>query len=133
MKDGAPQVPDLRSIGHAEPGEIWKARAFIHEQFTEPLSLGKVAQAVRIRPHYLSERFKKVTGQNFVEYVNRYRVQKAYDLLLNSQLRISEIAFAVGFQSLSQFNRVFKKFTTKSPSDLRASLGNGAKLDGSSH
>ena len=111
----APAVTAMR----AEPTEIWKARKFIHEQSDERLSLCKVAQAVRISPNYLSEKFKTVTGENFVAYVNRYRIEKACDLLQDANLRVSEIAFAVGFQSLSQFNRVFKKIKAGSPSDFR--------------
>ena len=71
----------------------------------------RVAKAVNIHPNYLSERFKQVTGMNFVEYVARTRFEKACNLLHDGGLRISEIAFAAGFQSLSQFNRVFKKFS----------------------
>src|SRR6188474_2742168 len=104
----AQAVPAVTAM-RAEPTEIWKARKFIHEQSDERLSLCKVAQAVRISPNYLSEKFKTVTGENFVAYVNRYRIEKACDLLQDANLRVSEIAFAVGFQSLSQFNRVFKK------------------------
>ena len=79
------------------------------------LSLEKVAKAVNISPNHLSEKFKQVTGINFVEYVARTRFENACDLLRNPNLRISEIAFAAGFQSLSQFNRVFKKLARKSP------------------
>ena len=100
--------------------EIWKARSFIEEHSAEELSLTKVAKAVNISANHLSEKFKQVTGVNFVDYVARIRFEKACDLLLNSNLRISEIAFAVGFQSLSQFNRVFKKLTRQSPTQFRA-------------
>jgi AraC-like DNA-binding protein len=70
--------------------------------------------------NHLSEKFKQVTGVNFVDYIARIRFEKACELLLNSNLRISEIAFTVGFQSLSQFNRVFKRSSGKSPTELRA-------------
>jgi len=109
-------IPDRN---RAEPVEIWKARNFIHQYSDDELSLTKVAKFVHISANYLSEKFKEVAGINFVDYVARIRVGKAYDLLQNSNLRISEIAFAVGFQSLSQFNRVFKKFTRKSPTQFR--------------
>jgi AraC-like DNA-binding protein len=112
----------------AEPVEIWKARNFIHEQADDRLSLKQVAQAVNISPNYLSEKFKRVTGENFVAYVNRRRVEKARDLLLKRELRISEIAFAIGFQSLSQFNRVFKKLTQQSPTKFRAALRNAQDI-----
>jgi AraC-like DNA-binding protein len=117
----ATQIRQLSSRGleRAEPVEIWKARKFIHEHADEELSLTEVGKAVNISANHLSEKFKKVAGINFVDYVARIRVGKACDLLQNSNLRISEIAFAVGFQSLSQFNRVFKKLTRKSPTQFR--------------
>jgi AraC-like DNA-binding protein len=104
----------------AEPVEIWKARRFVEEHSGEELSLSKVAKAVNMSANHLSEKFKQVTGVNFVDYIARIRFEKACELLLNSNLRISEIAFTVGFQSLSQFNRVFKRSSGKSPTELRA-------------
>jgi AraC-like DNA-binding protein len=95
----------------AEPVEIWKARKLIRDHSDGELSLTEVAKSVNLSANYLSEKFKEVTGINFVRYVGQTRTSKARDLLRNSNLRISEIAFAVGFQSLSQFNRVFKKLT----------------------
>ena len=115
------RFPKSARDGHrAEPVEIWKARKFIKEHSTEELSLSKVAKAANISRNHLSEKFKQVTGTNFVEYVARARFEKACELLRDVDLRVSEIAFAVGFQSLSQFNRVFKKFSGKSPSAYRA-------------
>ncbi len=110
----------FRDGERAEPVEIWKARKFIREHSDEELSLTKVAKVVNMSANYLSEEFKEVTGENFVDYVARTRVGKARDLLQDRQQRISEIAFAVGFQSLSQFNRVFKKLSGKSPTEYRA-------------
>jgi len=110
----------LRNRDRAEPVEIWKARNFIHEHSDEELSLTKVAKSVHISPNYLSEKFKEVTGVNFVDYIARHRIEKARKLLQDLNLRISEIAFAVGFQSLSQFNRVFRKLAGKSPTAYRA-------------
>jgi len=107
----------------AEPVQIWKARRFVEECSAEELSLGKVAQAVNISANYLSEKFKQVTGVNFVHYVARIRFEKARDLLEKTDLRISEIAFEVGFQSLSQFDRCFKKLADRSPTEYRASRG----------
>jgi len=108
------------SRDRAEPVEIGKTRKFNEEHSREELSLTEVAKAVNMNANHLSENFKQVTGINFVEYVARTRFKTAYDLLRDPNLRISEIAFAVGFQSLSQFNRVFKKLSGKSPSAYRA-------------
>jgi AraC-like DNA-binding protein len=110
----------VQNRSRAEPVEIWKARNFIHEHSNEEVSLSKVAKEVNISANHLSEKFRQVTGVNFVEYVARTRFEKARNLLREGDLRISEIAFAVGFQSLSQFNRVFRKLSGKSPTAYRA-------------
>jgi AraC-like DNA-binding protein len=115
--------------GGAESGRIWKARNFIDEHAGEELSLTRVAKAADTSANYLSEKFKEAVGMNFVQYVALARYEKAATLLREGSLRVSEIAFAAGFQSLSQFNRVFKKFSGKSPTEYRASRarnGNGA-------
>jgi AraC-like DNA-binding protein len=116
----AHEFENVSSRSRAEPMEVWKTRRFIEEHSGEELSLPRVAKAVNIHPNYLSERFKHVTGMNFVEYVARTRFAIACDLLRNGNLRISEIAFAAGFQSLSQFNRVFKRLSGRSPTQFRA-------------
>ena len=103
----------------AEPVEIWRARGFIRDHLFEALSLVRVARAANISPGYLSEKFKEVTGENVVRYIAKARVAKAEELLQNSETRISEIAFAVGFQSLSQFNRVFKRMRGRTPTQAR--------------
>ena len=103
----------------AEPANIWKARQFIEQHCGEHISLVKVARSVRANPTYFSEKFKQVTGTNFVDYVARTRFDRAQKLLQNGDVAISEIAFAAGFQSLSQFNRVFKRLSGKSPTQYR--------------
>jgi|SRR4029450_5898045 AraC-like DNA-binding protein len=115
----AAESENASSRNRAEPVEVWKTRKFIEEHSGEELSLSRVAKAVNIHANYLSEKFKQVTGMNFVEYVARTRFEKACRLLHDGDLRISDIAFAAGFQSLSQFNRVFKRLTGKSPTQFR--------------
>jgi AraC-like DNA-binding protein len=116
----AAEFENATSRSRAEPVAIWKARKYIEEHSGEELSLPRVAKAVNIHPNYLSEKFKQVTGVKFVEYIARARFNTSCDLLRNGNLRVSEIAFAAGFQSLSQFNRVFKRFSGKSPTQYRA-------------
>lgn len=120
----------LAAHTRVEPIDVWSARKFIHEHSDEELSLSQVAKAASVSPNHLSEKFKQITGVNFVDYVGRVRTEKARRLLQDSDLRISEIAFAVGFQSLSQFNRVFKKLSGKSPTEYRAALRVGQKPRG---
>ena len=106
----------------AEPPVITRAKHFIQEHQGEDLSLGQVAKAVNTSTFYFCKMFKKATGVNFTDYLSRVRIEKAKNLLLNPNLRISEIAYEVGFQSLTHFNRVFKKMTSMSPSRYRAQL-----------
>jgi len=101
---------------------ITRAKAFIEEHHNESLSLGQVAKAVSMSSFYFCKMFKKYTGINFTNYVSRVRIEKSKNLLLNPNLRISEIAFDVGFQSLTHFNRVFKNFMGSSPTDYRSQL-----------
>jgi AraC-like DNA-binding protein len=106
----------------AEPPVIARAKQFIHEHQSEDLSLGQVAKAVNTSTFYFCKMFKKATGVNFTDYLSRVRIEKAKNLLLNPNLRISEIAYEVGFQSLTHFNRVFKKIVGQSPTEYRVHL-----------
>lgn len=107
---------------NAQPPVITRAKEYILEHQSEDLSLGQVARAVNTSTFYFCKMFKKVTGINFTDYLSRVRVEKAKNLLLNPNLRVSEIAFEVGFQSLTHFNRVFKKIVGQSPSEFRTQL-----------
>ena len=102
---------------------VTRARQIIDEGFREELSLGEVARRVNVSAGYFSMLFKKATGLNFVDYVARLRVEKAKNLLQNPAFRISEVAYDVGFQSLSQFNRTFRRVTGTAPRAWRASRG----------
>jgi AraC-like DNA-binding protein len=107
---------------NSEPPVITRARAYIAEHQTEEIKLGQVAKAVNMSSYYFCKMFKRVTGINFTDYVARVRIEKSKNLLLNPNLRISEIAFEVGFQSLTHFNRVFKKILGQSPTEYRSQL-----------
>jgi len=107
---------------NSEPPLITRAKAFIHEHHTEDLRLGQVAKAVNTSLFYFCKIFKKATGLNFTDYLSRIRIEKSKNLLLNPNLRVSEIAFEVGFQSLTHFNRVFKRAAGQSPTHYREQL-----------
>ena len=107
---------------NSESPVIKRAKEYICEHQAEKLSLNTVAKAVNMSAFYFCKTFKRVTGINFTDYLSRVRIEKAKNLLLNPNLRVSEIAFEVGFQSLTHFNRVFKKLLGQSPTDYRAQL-----------
>jgi len=104
---------------NAEPLTIRRARDFINSHHTDDLSLADVAHAVNTSTFYFCKSFKKATGLNFTDYLSRVRIEKAKNLLLNPNARVSEVAYEAGFQSLTHFNRVFRKLTGQSPSDYR--------------
>jgi AraC-like DNA-binding protein len=107
---------------NAEPPLVLKAREYIDKHKTEELSLANVAKAAGASVFHFCKVFHKTTGLKFTDYVARVRLEDARTRLLNPNLRISEIAYDVGFQSLAQFNRTFKRVFGQSPSDFRARL-----------
>jgi YesN/AraC family two-component response regulator len=107
---------------NAEPPVITRAKEFIKQHQTEDLSLGQVAKAVNTSTFYFCKMFKKITGLNFTDYLSRIRIENAKNLLLNPNLRISEIAYEVGFQSLTHFNRMFKRIVGQSPTEFRGQV-----------
>jgi AraC-like DNA-binding protein/ligand-binding sensor protein len=110
----------------SEPSSVSRARKIIDLQSQDEVSLGQVAKLVNVSANYFSELFHKTTGIRFVDYVARVRIEKAKTMLSDSRARISEVAYDVGFKSLSQFNRAFKKFAGVAPKGYRARSGGAA-------
>ena len=106
----------------AEPPIIRRAKAYIAGHCGDPVDLDEVARAMHVSIFYFCKIFRKATGLTFTDYLGRVRVEKAKNLLLNPHLRVSEIAYTVGFQSLTHFNRIFRKITGEAPTAFR---GNG--------
>lgn len=116
---------------NAEPPLVLKAREYIQNHKNEELSLADVAKAAGASVFHFCKVFHKSTGLKFTDYVARTRLEDARNRLLNPNLRISEIAYDVGFQSLTQFNRTFKRVFNQSPSEFRAQLVSGKRSKGS--
>jgi AraC-like DNA-binding protein/ligand-binding sensor protein len=106
----------------AEPPMIRRAKAHIAGHYGDPISLDEIARAMHVSTFYFCKMFKKATGLTFTDYLGRVRVEKAKNLLLNPHLRVSEIAYTVGFQSLTHFNRIFRKVAGEAPTDFRERL-----------
>jgi AraC-like DNA-binding protein len=103
-----------------EPEPVRNAKNFIHRHLGEQMSLEAVAAAVNVSPFHFCKLFKRSTGLTFTDFVNRARVEKAKRMLLRPAARITEIAYDVGFQSLSHFNRSFRRIADESPSEFRS-------------
>lgn len=105
---------------NAEPPMVTAAKQFVNAHLEEKIVLDEVAKYVHVSPYYFCKMFKQSTGMTLTEYVNRRRVERAKRRLLNPQTRVTEVAYDVGYQSLSQFNRSFLKYAGKSPTQFRA-------------
>jgi AraC-like DNA-binding protein len=101
---------------------VSRAKLYITEHQNEEISLRQVATSVNTSAFYFCKMFKEATGLTFTDYLARLRIEKVKNLLLNPHKRISEVAYEVGFQSLSQFNRVFRRVTGQAPTVWRAKL-----------
>ena len=106
---------------------VARAKKFIEQNQGGAICLATVAKSVNTSTFYFCKLFKRATGLTFTEYLARVRIEKAKTLLLDSNRRVSEIAYEVGFQSLTHFNRVFRKIVGRSPSEFRAHLHGGGK------
>lgn len=101
---------------------INSAVSYINVHFRENPSLSDVASYLGITPNYLSEQFHEVTGKKYKEYLNDVRLMYAKKLLASSDLSITEICFACGFSSLSNFLRVFKTHFGMSPQSMQKDM-----------
>jgi len=105
----------------AEPVAVTRAQQFIARNQDNAICLATVAKAVNTSTFYFCKLFKRATGLTFTDYLARVRIEKAKTLLLDRNRRVSEIAHDVGFQSLTHFNRIFRRLVGASPSSYRRS------------
>jgi AraC-like DNA-binding protein len=123
----ANQLMVKQAMGEAP--EVSRARRFIFDHMGERITLGQTAKASGMSTFYFCKYFKQATGLTFLNYLGRIRIESVKKILLNPHKRVSEAAFEVGFQSLSQFNRVFRRVAGESPSGYRDKIhGSSAAL-----
>lgn len=105
-----------------EPRTITRARSYVTDHLVEDLSLPQLSRAVGMSPCYFCKYFKRSTGMTFTSYLSRVRVEAVKQLMLDPHRRVSEAAYEAGFQSISQFNRIFHRVTGFAPSEFRERL-----------
>ena len=98
---------------------VQKAMDYISMNYSQKLTLTKISEQLCITPNYLSELFKKHTGQNVSEYIIDYRLEKACQFLKNPQLRIGEVSEKVGINDVRYFSSMFKKKYNLTPTEYR--------------
>lgn len=94
----------------------------IHERYADELSLKTLGAQFHIHPVYLGQLFSKETNESFTEYINKYRIEKAKELLKTTHHKVHEIARMVGYWETGYFYKQFKKYVGISPTEFKALL-----------
>ena len=114
------QIAELETLaGKEEPEVIRRAKRYIQRNLSDPITLSEIAAHAGMSVSAFCRVFKGNMGMTCVQWVNRKRIEWAEQELLRRDSRVSEIAYKVGFSSLSQFNRVFASHLGKAPTAYR--------------
>ncbi|WP_197479844.1 helix-turn-helix transcriptional regulator [Paenibacillus swuensis] len=103
----------------SEPTIGQHIQKYIEANFERELSLADLARLVHVSPHHLAHVFKDETGMAPIRYVIHCRMEKAKSLLLETNLKVYEIAERIGYPNLTHFNQIFKKLSGVSPGEYR--------------
>lgn len=101
---------------------IEKVISYIDEHFHEEIRLEQLCKIAGMSRTYLCNRFKSITGKTFNEYLIELRISKGMDLLNRTELSITDVSISCGFNDLSYFSTLFKKYTGTTPSDYKKNL-----------
>ncbi|WP_172195208.1 response regulator [Saccharibacillus qingshengii] len=109
-------------LAYTENENLKEAVAFIEANYARPLNMATVSNHVSLNYSYFSEAFKAYTGESFVVYLKKVRIEQAKKLLEGRELKLSEVGEAVGLENAKQFARVFKELEGISPHEYRSKL-----------
>lgn len=98
---------------------VKKTQSMIQEFYADGITLGEIADKLNMSQEYLGNQFHKEVGENFSTYIRNYRLGKAKELLIGTQLKQYEIAEKVGYTDAKYFARVFREFVGMSPAEYR--------------
>lgn len=111
---------DLSDIEDLHEG-VQRTLRFLLEQYQEQITLGQVARQVGVSPSHLTHLFKSQLGMTFKPFVHHVRIERAKQLLEGDRrMRITDIAFEVGFNDLRHFEKLFRRIMATTPSEYRA-------------
>lgn len=108
-----------KSLNQETVQKIHAACSYIYSNCTRTLTLDSISRYTGFSTCYFSRTFKQVTGYSLTEYITIQRIRYAQQLLSDTTLSITEIAFQAGFKSIPTFNRVFKQFEGYTPSEFK--------------
>lgn len=104
---------------------VYMVKQYVEEHISDNITIETITDIIHITPNYFSSIFKRVTGESFIYYVNKQKIQKSEALLKETNMPVSEIAEKCGFSDVKYFSRVFKKYTDMTPSEYRKTKHEG--------
>ena len=102
-----------------------RARDTMDRAFAKPLDVPALARVAHVSPAHFSRQFRATFGETPHRYLQRRRVERAMELLRETDLPVTEICFDVGFSSLGTFSRTFREVVGEPPTSYRARFGDG--------
>lgn len=112
-------IVELKQKNENIPSKLKKAREYIRAHYHENISLKSIAEYLNVSEAYISRLFTKEMGESFINYLTHLRIEKAKELLKNSNLSINEISERIGYYNQEHFSRIFKKHEGCSPNKYR--------------
>lgn len=101
---------------------IHRINKYIHEHYQENIGRNDLAEVFYLAPEYLAKLYRKKTGKYLRDYIGEYRIEKAKELLRNPEMRVSDVAGAVGIDNFPYFSTLFKKYTGLTPNEYKQKL-----------
>lgn len=105
---------------------IGGVKQYLQLHFSENINLNTIAEHFYINPFYLSQLFKKKTGDTYVNFITNIRIEKAKELLTNTELKVYEISQKVGYADAKYFSKVFEKLVGVKPSEYKGTKENSS-------
>ncbi|GAB4341955.1 MAG: hypothetical protein OHK0047_33800 [Leptolyngbyaceae cyanobacterium] len=115
-------LPSSRKIRSSDLERLYQAQAILRQDLENPPSLLELAKQVGLNDYKLKSGFRQIFGTTVFGYLHQQRMQRAYELLTSSDLKVTEVASQVGYTSLSAFSTAFKKSFGISPSHCRVKI-----------
>ncbi|MEK3767722.1 AraC family transcriptional regulator [Paenibacillus sp. FSL R5-0887] len=110
-----------------KPDLVEQAVRYIREYYSQPITLSSIAEQLNYSVAYVAKQFKSKTGTSLIDFLIRTRIDKAQELLLNTDASLQEVAAGVGYTDLSYFIRIFKKTTGVTPGNFKSLALGSAK------
>lgn len=112
-------IPDTAAAPSPRYGEVKKIITYIHENYDRHISLEEIAQQIHMSKGGCCRIFKKMLNCTISDYLTEYRLQKSIELLENTELSVTQIAYDTGFATVSYFIKRFREIKHMTPGDYR--------------